>query len=97
MRLWNALVANWKTMSTAEKVKTVLHGLVMIGGGVIGNGIGDTFSAGSKPVAKACAKVTGFALGGVIADAAAKNLDETVDTFDQLIKARKNKEENANA
>lgn len=97
MRLWNALAANWKTKSTAEKIKTVLHGLVMIGGGVIGNGIGDTFSAGSKPVAKACAKVTGFALGSVIADVTAKNLDETVDTFDQLIKSRKNKEENANA
>ena len=98
MRIINALIADWKCKTTAEKIKTVLHGISMIGGGVIGNAIGDKCAdaAGRGPISKTCTKLTGLFLGSVAAEMAAKSMDETVDTFDQLIQNRK-KEEKANA
>lgn len=96
MRIINALLATWKTKTTEEKIKTVLHGIAMIGGGVVGNAIGDKcMPSANGPVSRACVRVTGFALGGVVAEAAAKNMDETVDQLSGLVKSRK--EEHADA
>ena len=102
MRILNALMAEWKTRTTAEKIKLVLHGIAMIGGGAIGGMIGDKCAAGRGPMTSVCTKITGFALGSAISDAAAKSMDETVDTFNELIKARQksktaNKEDFENA
>lgn len=97
MRIINALLAKWHTKTTAEKIKTVLHGIVMIGGGVVGNTIGDKCSEGRSKVEQACARVTGWALGGTVANVAAKATDEYVDEINELIQARKEKkEDNAN-
>lgn len=96
MRIINALLATWKTKTTEEKIKTVLHGIAVIGGGVIGNAIGDkcneAVSDGTGPmrqVNKFCTKITGIALGSVVAETAAKSMDETVDQFAGLIRGRK--------
>lgn len=97
MRIINALLANWKTKTTEEKIKTILHGITMIGGSVIGTAVGDQCAEGKGPVSAVCAKVTGIALGGIVADKAAKYMDETVDQFSELLKERKNKEGTANA
>lgn len=100
MRIINGLLAAWHEKTTAEKIKMVLHGIVMIGGGAIGSTIGDKCAAGKGRITGVCTKVTGFALGSVVADAAAQSLDKTVDAFDELIQDRKNdcqKEEEENA
>lgn len=96
-RFINALLAEWKTKTTAEKIKTVLHGVIMVGGGAIGNGIGDKFSAGRNRLESACVRVTGWALGSAVAGVAAESMDETVDQIEDLMKERKNKEGSANA
>lgn len=97
MRIINALLANWNTKTTAEKIKTVLHGIVMIGGSVIGNEIGDKFSEGRTRLESACVRVTGWALGGTVAKIAADSMDETVDQIDGMMRDRKNKEGSENA
>lgn len=99
MRIINALLAAWHTKTTAEKIKTVLHGIVTIGGSVVGNTIGDKCSEGRGKVEQVCARVTGWALGGAVANTASKSVDEYVDTINELVQARKekNKEESANA
>ena len=99
MRIINALLAAWHTKTTAEKVKMVLHGIVMIGGGVVGNTIGDKCSEGRGKVEQVCARVTGWALGGAVGNVAAKATDEYVDAINVLVQARKEKngEESANA
>ena len=99
MRIINGLLAAWHTKTTAEKIKTVLHGMVMIGGGAVGNTIGDKCAVGKDRVTSVCAKITGLALGSVAAEVAAQSLDQTVDKFDELIQAMKNshKEEETDA
>ena len=97
MRIINALLANWKTKTTAEKIKTVLHGIAMIGGGAIGNEIGDKFSEGRTRLESACVRVTGWALGSVVAETASKSMDESIDQIEGLINDRKNKEGSENA
>lgn len=97
MRIINALMASWKTKTTAEKIKTVLHGIAMIGGGAIGGTIGDKCSAGRKPVEAICAKLTAAALGGAVTGVAVKQMDETVDTINALIQKRKEEGGSANA
>lgn len=97
MMILNALMAAWKTKTTAEKAKMILHGIAMIGGGAIGNTIGDKCSAGRPRVEGVCAKLTGCFLGGAVAEVAAKQMDETVDAIDGLIQKKKNKEEASNA
>lgn len=96
-RFLNALMAEWKTKTGAEKAKTILHGVIMIGGGVIGNSIGDRCSVGRSKVENACVRVTGWALGSAITGVAAKAMDETIDQFDGLLKDRKDREGSANA
>ena len=97
MRLINALIAAWKTKTTEEKIKTVMHGILMIGGGAVGNTIGDKCAAGRGKLEGACARVTGWVLGGVVAEKASKASDEYVDQFGNLIRERrKAKEEQAN-
>lgn len=94
----NKLLAAWHTKTPAQKAKTIFHGIIMIGGGVVGNTIGDKCSAGRGPVQSVCARVTGWALGGAVADVAAKSMDETIDAIDALVQSRKNdKEDAANA
>ena len=93
--LINKLLAAWHTKTPAEKAKTIFHGIVMIGGGVVGNTIGDKCSAGRGPIETACARVTGWALGGAVANVAAKSMDETIDSIDALIQSRKNNKEDA--
>lgn len=94
----NKLLAAWHTKTPAQKAKTIFHGIIMIGGGVIGNTIGDKCSAGRGRVQSACARVTGWALGGAVADVAAKSMDETIDAIDMLAKSgKKAKEDAANA
>lgn len=97
--LINKIQAVWHTMSAADKIKMVLHGIVTIGGSVVGNTIGDKCSEGRGKVEQVCARVTGWALGGAVANAASKSADEYVDTINKLIQARKEKkkEESANA
>lgn len=98
MRVINALLAKWNTMTTADKVKTVLHGIIMIGGGAIGNGIGDKFAAGRNKLESACVRVTGWALGSAVAEIAADSADEFVDQVNDLVSGRNKKEEgSANA
>ena len=97
MRIINALIANWKTKTTAEKVKTVLHGIAMIGGSVIGNAIGDKCSEGKKPIEAACVKLTAAALGGAVTGVAVKQMDETVDGNNDIIQKRKEEGGSANA
>ncbi len=89
MRIINALIAEWKTRTTAEKAKLILHGIAMIGGGAIGTAIGDKCAEGKRPLTAFCTKITGIALGSAAADKAAKTLDETVDSIDTLIRERK--------
>ena len=57
MMLINGLMAEWKKKTTAEKIKMILHGIAMIGGGAIGSTIGDKCSEGKKPP-----RLTGSAL-----------------------------------
>ena len=100
MRLLNALKAEWKSRSTAEKIKLIMHGILMIGGSTVGNAIGDKCSEGRSRIERGCVRVTGWILGGVIADTSAKALDQYVDECDEMIKARKEKkakEEEADA
>ena len=97
MRIINALLANWNSKTTSEKIKTVLHGVIMVGGSVIGNGIGDEFSAGRGKLESACVRVTGWALGGVVAETAVKSMDETIDQIEGLVNDRKNREGSSNA
>ena len=97
MRIINALLANWNSKTTTEKIKTVLHGLLIVGGATIGNGIGDKFSEGRSKIESACVRVTGWALGGVVAETAVKSMDETIDQIESLVNDRKNKEGSANA
>lgn len=97
MMILNALMAAWKTKTTAEKAKMILHGIAMIGGGAIGNTIGNKCSEGKKPVVAFCARMTGGFLVGAVADVTIKQMDETVDAIDGLIQKRKNKEEASDA
>lgn len=97
MRIINALLANWNSKTTTEKIKTVLHGIIMIGGGVIGAGIGDKFSEGRSKLEGFCVHVTGMALGSVVAESAVKSMDESIDQIEGLINDRKNREGTANA
>ena len=46
MRFLNTLKAEWNSRSTAEKIKLVMHGILMIGGATVGNAIGDKCSEG---------------------------------------------------
>jgi hypothetical protein len=91
----NKLLAAWHTKTPAEKAKMIFHGIIMIGGGVVGNTIGDKCSVGRGPVQSTCARVTGWALGGAVANVAAKSMDETIDSIDELIQSRKNNKEDA--
>lgn len=93
MRLINALIAAWKCKSTEEKIKTVMHGILMIGGGAVGNTIGDKCSAGRGRIESACARVTGWVLGGVVADTAAKASDEYIDQVSGMIRERRKEKE----
>lgn len=93
MMLINGLMAEWKKKTTAEKIKMILHGIAMIGGGAIGSTIGDKCSEGKKPVSAFCAKVTGGFIGGIAADAAMKRMDDSVDSIDQLIRERREERE----
>lgn len=97
MRIINALLANWNSKTTTEKIKTVLHGIIMVGGAVIGTGIGDKFSAGRGKLEGFCVHVTGMALGSVVAETATKSMDESIDQIEGLINDRKNKEGSENA
>lgn len=98
MRILNALMANWKRKTTEEKIKTILHGIIVIGGSAIGNTIGDKCAEGRGKIESACAHVTGWVLGGAVADVAAKASDEYVDQIGGMIRERKkDKEENADA
>ena len=94
----NKLLAAWHTKTPVEKAKTIFHGIIIIGGGVVGNTIGDKCGAGRSRLESACARVTGWALGGAVTGVAAKSMDETIDSIDTLIQSRKNnKEDTANA
>lgn len=93
--LINKIQTAWHTMSAADKIKMVLHGIIMIGGGAVGNTIGDKCGAGRSKLEQACARVTGWALGGAVAEVAAKAADETVDQLNDLIQSRKNNKEDA--
>lgn len=93
MRLINALIAAWKCKSTEEKIKTVMHGILIIGGGAVGNTIGDKCSEGRGRLEGACARVAGWVLGGVAADTAAKASDEYIDQFSELIRERRKAKE----
>lgn len=95
MRLINALLAKWNTKTPAEKAKMILHGIIMIGGGAIGNGIGDKFAAGRNKLESACVRVTGWALGSAVAEIAADSADEFVDQVDGLVSGRNKKEEDS--
>jgi hypothetical protein len=95
MMLINGLMAEWKKKTTAQKIKMILHGIAMIGGGAIGSTIGDKCSEGKKPVSAFCAKVTGGFLGGIAADAAMKRMDDSVDSIEELIRERKEGKANA--
>ena len=98
MRILNALIAKWQSKTPEEKVKTILHGIIMIGGSVVGNTIGDKCAEGRGKIESSCARVTGWVLGGAVADFAAKASDEYVDQIGGMIRERKkDKEENADA
>ena len=98
MRILNALINKWQSKTPEEKVKMILHGIIMMGGGTIGNTIGDKCAEGRGKIESACVRVTGLVLGGAVAEVAAKASDEYVDQFGTMIRERKkDKEENADA
>lgn len=98
MRILNALIAKWQSKTPEEKAKMILHGIIVVGGSVVGNTIGDKCAEGRGKIESACVRVTGCVLGGAVADFAGKASDDYVDQIGGMIrKLKKDKEDNADA
>lgn len=98
MSIIRAMQAEWKTMTTAEKVKTVLDLVVDLGCSVIAGDITSRAIKGKSKVLKICGTIGGSALGAAAGRVACKEVDEFVDGVDAMMKMRKQaKEDSANA
>lgn len=98
MSIIRAMQAEWKTMTTAEKVKTVLDLVVDLGCSVIAGDITARAVKGKSKAQMVCGIVAGSALGAAAGRVACKEVDEFVDAVDAAMKMRnKAKEDNANA
>lgn len=98
MSIIRAMQAEWKTMTTAEKVKTVLDLVVDFGCSVIAGDITARAVKGKSKVVTVCGIIGGSALGAAAGRVASREVDEFVDAVDAMMKMRnKAKEDNANA
>ena len=86
------------TMTTAEKVKTVLDLAVDFGCSVIAGDITARAVKGKGKVATVCGILGGSALGAAAGRVACREVDEFVDAVDTMMKMRKpTKEDTADA
>lgn len=98
MSIIRAMQAEWKTMTTAEKVKTVLDLVVDLGCSVIAGDITARAVKGKSKALAVCGTIAGSALGAAAGRVASREVDEFVDAVDAAMKMRnKAKEDNANA
>lgn len=90
MSIFKSLKATWSSMTTVEKVGTVLNYMAIIGGACIGSDIAyDHINRCSTKVGKACVFVAGVGIGGYIGDQAGQKVEETVKAIAELNEMRK--------
>lgn len=92
-RFLNGLQAEWKKMTTAEKIKRVLEIMTDIGGGAIGGTIAGSAAQGKNRLEKVCLCVTGVGLGMAVGEAARTPLNGLVDMVDGAVKERNSAKE----
>lgn len=101
MRILNVLQAEWKSMTAAQKVKTVLDIVISVGGSIIGGDIARRSAVGRNKAEQVCLYAAGIGLGMAVGEMAQKPVDDLIDGVDKALQQRKQmkqeKEEAANA
>ncbi len=92
------LKAWWMAKTPVEKVKSVTHGIVILGGAVASNEVSDRLGAGHNIVERACLWTLCCGAGIAVEDVAMKQLDGAIDEINESIQWHKaQKEANGNA
>ena len=93
MSILTSLQAEWKTKTTAEKIKTIVDAMIQVGAASIAGDIVKRTASAKKPIGRACVTLAGAGIGMALGDVACKPIDEIIDTADKLISQGKQAKE----